>query len=286
MTLAAAAILFLIAAGLAVLAWFWPILTRLRGAHIPRRTFSDHVAQISPGVKVLAPGAKRAAPGVILMSGCGGVRAVTRRTAERLCEAGYAAMIVDSMGPRGLSYEDALAQVCSGKALWGRERAADVYAALELARRDPRIDETRLALVGWSHGAWSIADAMTLARRGQHPDGLADAPDAPFSGVRGAFLVYPYLSLPALGRTGDWVEDVAVEALLVEGDTLADEAHAEAALKRAEARGLPVTWSFVRGVTHGFDEPDHHPESLLRYEPNAAAALESRIDAFLKRVLG
>lgn len=285
MEIAAALALFVLAAALAALAWFAPLLARLRGRHIKRRAFADFVARMAPHIRILAPAGVRSAPGVILMSGCGGVRAVTRRTAERLCEQGKAALIVDSMTPRGLSYEDALAQVCSGKTLWGRERAADVYAALEIARRDPRIDETRLAAVGWSHGGWTLADAMTLAAQGQAPDGLADAPETPFAGFRGAFLVYPYLGLPALARNGGWIDGPAVEALLVENDSLTDEKKAEAALSRAEAQGKPVTWSYVRGVTHGFDEPDHHADSALRYEPNAAAALEARIDAFLDRVL-
>ena len=258
---------------------------RLRGQHLPRKPFAEHVAFMEPYVRVSYPPGEGPFPAVLLFHGCGGVRQVTENYAALAVKSGVAAVIVDSLRARHISYEEALAQVCTGHRLWGRERAADVYAALDLIRRDRKIDPQRLALAGWSHGGWTVLDALTLAQMKLPPDGLSDAPEEPFAGVKGAFLVYPYVSGPSLAVRKDWLNDIPIEGVLVERDSMASEADASVVFSRARQRGAPVSWSVLGGVTHAFDEPDHHPESTLRYDAQATRETEGRFVDFLKRRL-
>ena len=258
---------------------------RLAGRHVRRKPFALHRAFMEPHVHVRYPPGEGSFPCVVLVHGCGGVRRVTHAYAEAAAKAGVAAVIVDSLAPRGVSYEQALARVCTGRILWGRERAADLYAALDLVRADPRLDPGRIALTGWSHGGWTLLDAMALARSGQPPDGLKDAPREPFAGVRAALLIYPYMSLPALARRRPILAGVPIEAVLVEHDSMASEIDAAEIFARWKKAGHPVTWSTLGAVTHGFDEPDHHPESPLRYDSQASAETRAKFVDFLKRRL-
>ena len=280
-----------IAAGLAaVLAAFVAYVAatlwrRLTGQHMRRFANNQRRALIEPYVTMLYPPGEGPHPCVIILHGCGGVRRISHAYAEAAVKAGCAAMIVDSLTPRGIDYEAALAQVCTGRILWGRERAGDVYAALDIARDDPKIDPGRLALAGWSHGGWAILDALALDHDRQPPDGMKTAPDAPFAGVLGIFLVYPYVSGPALARRKPIDPPGPVEAIFVEDDSMAKEHDAVAVLEKARADGASVRWTTYGGVTHGFDEPDHHPDSPLRYDGEATAMARNQFTEFLKRRL-
>lgn len=263
----------------------WMLWRRLTGQHLARLENKRRRALIEPYVAMLYPPGEGPHPLVIILHGCGGVRRVSHAYAEAAVKAGCAAMIVDSLTPRGIDYEMALAQVCTGRVLWGRERAGDLYAALDIAREDPRLDPARIVLAGWSHGAWAILDALALDHDGQAPDGMKRAPDAPFKGVTGIFLLYPYASRPALVRRKAIEPPGPVEAILVEHDSMASETDAAAVLERAKKDGASVRWSTYGGVTHAFDEPDHHPQSLLRYDSEATAMAKTQFVAFLKRRL-
>lgn len=87
-------------------------------------------------------------PAVILAHGCGGRGNADAGWATVLREWGYATLVVDSFGGRGLT------QVCTmQRALTPTQRLPDVYGALRALATHPRIDARRIALMGFSHGA-------------------------------------------------------------------------------------------------------------------------------------
>ena len=93
-------------------------------------------------------------PVVILLHGCSGgfPNGDPAFWADRLRGWGYASLILDSFGPRGV------AQVCMSQSLvTARDRAADVLSAALYLRTLPSIDTTRIAVMGFSHGGWSAA---------------------------------------------------------------------------------------------------------------------------------
>ena len=267
--------LVVIVGGLKIAAFFaFPIWLRWTGRMAPRKANRAHRDLIEPHIETVYPEGDGPFPAVLLFHGCGGVRQISHNYANLAARNGIAALIVDSLTPRGIDYETALETVCKGKTLWGRERASDVYAALEIARDDPKVDAQRLGLAGWSHGGWAILDGLALHAMGTAPDGLIEVPDAPFDGVKAILLMYPFGSRPSLARTHSLNADADISAILVKSDTHAKETHVEAILKREQAAGHKVSWELFSDVTHGFEEPDHHPESILRYDAEATARAE------------
>jgi dienelactone hydrolase len=86
-------------------------------------------------------------PAVILAHGCGGIGPTVREWAKQLNQMGVAAFRVDSFGGRGIR------ETCTGENRINRgSRLIDVYRALELLSTDPRIDASRIALMGFSQG--------------------------------------------------------------------------------------------------------------------------------------
>lgn len=86
-------------------------------------------------------------PAIILTHGCSGVTAGATGWATTLTRAGIAAFVVDSFGDRNIR------EICTG-----RERVniasilTDVYRALELLSTHPRIDSSRIGIMGMSFG--------------------------------------------------------------------------------------------------------------------------------------
>ena len=90
-------------------------------------------------------------PALILKHGSGGLDGPTgdniRRWAETLANWGVAAFVVDSFGPRHITQTGTdQAQLSSAADL------ADALSALKVLAADPRIDATRIGVMGWSRG--------------------------------------------------------------------------------------------------------------------------------------
>ena len=91
-------------------------------------------------------------PAVVLMHGCGGFHSSMISWADRLSRFGYAALAVDSYGPRGIE------QLCSGGLF--PEQAADAYAALRYLASRPFVRTSHVALMGFSRGGESVLTAL------------------------------------------------------------------------------------------------------------------------------
>lgn len=89
-------------------------------------------------------------PAVIILHGAGGVNDHYFEVADMLNEMGIAAFVVDSFEPRGIqSGVDILKKLFHSYST----RISDAYAALELLSTHPKIDKSRIAVMGYSHGA-------------------------------------------------------------------------------------------------------------------------------------
>lgn len=97
------------------------------------------------------------APTVILMHGCAGISGTEIGWATTLKGLGIATFIVDSFRGR------ALAQTCSrSESLNPASAMTDAYSALELLSANPKIDRTRIAIMGFSLGGLTALRASQV----------------------------------------------------------------------------------------------------------------------------
>jgi dienelactone hydrolase len=127
-------------------------------------------------------------PAVILAHGCSGIGQHVAGWASLLRDWGYATFALDSFHGRGLR------EVCSSAlTLIGTQRIPDAYGALRLLSTHPRIDASRVALMGFSHGGILTLGASTQWAK----DTYASAGRPAFR----AFLpFYPYCNTIYPGR--------------------------------------------------------------------------------------
>lgn len=207
------------------------------------------------GAEVTRPFGLGPLPTVLHFHGCGGLRPFERRYAARARQAGYAVVTVDSFKPRGISRLSGSLTVCTGLQLHGSERAADVYAMYDWVRNQNWADPQRIVLAGWSHGAWTVMDALAMGEAARRFTHLADLPPRPLMGLAGAILVYPYAGFPSMTRQRGWQgEKPRVFGLLAGKDHVVGTRYPAAALDRLERDGLRVDRLVFPDATHAFDD--------------------------------
>lgn len=239
---------------------------------IQQRSFTDLRELLEPHLTWYLPESAAPAPALLFFHGCGGLQEETLRQARAASRQGYVSIVVDSHTPRHIDWK----MNCDGRVLWGQERAADVLVTIAIARDHPAVDPGRLLLVGYSHGAWTVLEAIALGDA--LPPGLTDRPQDLWDGIRGAVAWYPYC-----GSASSFVVDdfprVPVLMLLAEEDEITAP---EPCLEGAAAlthNGVPVQKALYPGVSHGFDRNEAW---VKRYDPAIAAQAIALQFAFLQ----
>ncbi|WP_170303410.1 dienelactone hydrolase family protein [Reyranella soli] len=141
-------------------------------------------------------------PAVVVMHSCSGITDNTRTWATRLVNWGYAALIVDSFGPRNSR------SVCENvDSIPTRVRAQDAHNAATYLRTLPNIQAERIGIIGFSHGGsstlWAAIGVEIPVDRGGHP---FQAGVAYYPGCSGRAIVGPYVTdvLILTGKNDTW----------------------------------------------------------------------------------
>jgi len=245
-------------------------------------TIEARWARLEAATQVFGSDDDVARPAVLLFHGCGGLRPHLPKYAEAAVEAGCRAFIVDSYGARGWPQLFGLTFVCTGAVFRGRERAGDILATIWGVSRRRDVDASRIAVAGWSHGGWGIMELMAapLARSGEI--GLADSHAGDLSGVKGAFLVYPYVGVGATARFKPWLRRPKTYAVIARHDHLTTVRNAEKVYEAVRGSGVEVEAWTAEG-THSFDEPMNAPP--MRYDETLAGECVGRFRRFLEATL-
>jgi dienelactone hydrolase len=250
-------------------------------------TVAQRVARLQPHWDVYKPDGPGPFPVVVQLHGCGGKKSFQQTYADVARAAGAAVIVIDSHAPRGIGMLSAYAFVCTGLQLWGRERAGDLYAAFAWARGQSWADPNRLIAAGWSHGGWTVLDAMALdpGAEAAVATGLSDLPADPLAGLAGAFIVYPYCGVACLALERPIRDGVPVSAVLAGADQVVGVKAPRAALQRQINRGRPVSLLELPGATHAFDEPDAK-DLRQKYDPAATAQTQAAYADLIKAARG
>jgi dienelactone hydrolase len=221
----------------------------------PVETLAERAARLAAHFTVVLPPGEGPFPVCVMLHGCGKADGPQPGYAEALARAGVASVIVDSFTPRGLDRAGALALVCSGLMLRGSERMGDLFAAAHWLVAQPWADQSRIAAAGWSHGGWTVMDALAVdpadwPRR----TWLVDVDLATLDGLRHVFAVYPWCGPGSrTGRHG-WMRPVAATLVVAGRDTVSGVRLPRAAIAAARRSGAPVEEVFLEDATHSFDE--------------------------------
>lgn len=225
-----------------------------------------------------------ARPAVVLMHGCAGIYSYSdpakgiarlyKEWADRLTRAGYAALLVDSYGPRGTPQN----QCGNGSAGVSEvsDRPHDAYAARSFLRSlAGEVDAERIVLLGWSHGGSSTFAALSNT--------MAAAPQA---GFRGGIAFYPGCGLyNAFGgiSTSTYVPYAPLLILHAGEDPLHLSGYCRTRIERATAAGAgtaqgnPVEMIVYSGARHSFDNARRVEGEFTIHDVNAKTAADAEV---------
>ena len=176
-----------------------------------------------------------------LINAAGAVGSRYRDWGQRLSKGGYAVLLPDSNGSRGLGSQ------CSSTARAiraDRERAADADAARAWLQTQSWVAADRVSLLGWSSGA--IA-ALWAVRARPQPE-AKNGPD-----FRSAVALYP--GCRRLGNAA-WSARVPTLILIGRADDQASAAACQQMVAGARGRSARVAIHVYPGAHHDFDHPN------------------------------
>ena len=177
-------------------------------------------------------------PAVVLLHGSGGVAGYVLDWEQELNAMGVATLVLDSFTGRGIVNTN------FDQSQLGRlAMIVDVYRALDVLSRHPRIDPTRIALMGFSRGGQAALYAsMKRFQRLYAPVGQEFA----------AYIVY----YPLCNTTYHEDEDVANKPIRIfhgSADDYAPVAPCRAYVERLKAKGKDVQLTEYAGAGHNFN---------------------------------
>jgi dienelactone hydrolase len=248
-----------------------------------KESLQQRIDALLPGADLTLPEGEGPFPVVIQLHGCGGKKNLQARWAKVAKDAGWAVLVVDSYAHRNISTLEAYATVCTGLRLWGRERAGDLYAAMEWVRQQDWADHDRIAVAGWSHGGWTALDALALkpGADAESATRLTGLPEEPLSGLVGAFVIYPFTGPGSIAPSRGVRADIPVKALVGTHDMVVGNRSVARALQKMPTPRTPVDVVMMEGATHAFDEVEAQ-DLRVRYDPELTRLAHGLYTDFLR----
>lgn len=209
------------------------------------------------------------APAMIIAHASGGLDRRNERWASYLRAQGIATFQIDYFGPRGVTPTSTFQPL----------PAHDAYDALRLLATHPKIDATRIGIIGFSRGA-NIA--LITAN--------ADTGDTGGHRFAAHVALYPSCNMARVGKGGS---GAPVLVLVGSRDDLASVTDCEWLVKIGHAEGRDVALKVYEGAYHGWDGDTsgvwYHRAINRSYTmiPDSKVTAESRKDVleFLQRAL-
>ncbi len=135
---------------------------------------------------------------------------------------------------------------------------------------------------GWSHGGWTVLDALALAPgvEAEASTRLAGLPEEPLAGLVGAFVLYPYVGVASIARQRGLRYDASPVALVAGRDMTVGGRSVQRALARMPTPGAPVRIEWLDAATHAFDEPDAH-DLRVRFDAALTAKAQGMLAEYL-----
>jgi dienelactone hydrolase len=167
---------------------------------------------------------------------------------------GYAALLVDSFGPRGFpkgfprgSYENRPAEVSEQTV-----RPLDAYGALRYLRGRRDIVGDRIGVQGWSNGGMTVLVAIS-----DRAPGISQP--TPETGFRAALAEYPGCGMDAI--KGHYHSYAPLLLMIASADEEVSPKVCETFASRAKEAGSKLESIVFEGAEHNFDDPGKTKQS-------------------------
>jgi dienelactone hydrolase len=177
-------------------------------------------------------------PAVVLLHGAGGVSGYVLDWQQDLNAMGVATFVLDSFTPRGI------VNVMSDRSQIGQlTLIVDAYRALDVLAKHPRIDPTRIALMGFSFGGVGALRASLKRFQGMY---------GPVGREFAAYIAF-HMSCNTAYRDDEDVADKPIRIFRGSEDDYSAAAPCRAYVVRMKAKGKDVQLIEYAGAQHGFD---------------------------------
>lgn len=233
-------------------------------------SFKDGRERLKLSAELYKPAGDGPHPAVVLLHGCTGVEPYLRVWAETLQSWGYAALLVDSLGPRDVE------ETCSNPfRVSPAARQLDAYGGYIWLAEQTWVDKENIGLVGWSHGGWTALKAVSRNGMWRYTEKMQGKT------FTAAATVYPSCKTSAFFVT-------PVLILIGEGDTLTTADNCRRLMDNLQATSTTPELYTYPGAFHGYDIPgvsgdlDGHK---LAFDAAATKATGEQLKAFLAREL-
>ena len=162
-------------------------------------------------------------------------------------------------------------RVSDGHAFLPAVRAADVFVALDAARKNPRIDSNGISIVGFSHGASTVLEALTLAELGKPLPGMKRLPKERLAtGVRSIVLYYPSCQPGHYYAWHSVWPQIPTLMILGSQDELCRPGNCQAINRTINQRvGFPLIQVVMYNAPHNFDMEEFPKDYMPEYEKRA-----------------
>lgn len=248
---------------------------------LPRETLNQRIDRLVSGFEAHKPDGVGPFPTIIMLHGCGRADMPQAAYVEACLQNGIGCIVVDSYAPRQISIVESMGTVCTGVQLWGRERAGDLVAALAWAKTLDWVDASNISALGWSHGGWTIMDALALEKSLSQYTNISDLCEKPLESLKSVFLIYPWCGPGSHSAMRGWNRNLPAHMIVGGRDLVSGEFLPKRAAKKLKDNGVNIEVSHFDRATHGFDEPDAlHPAQ--KYDPELTERATEMVVDFVK----
>lgn len=218
------------------------------------QTLEQRAAALSQYFRVIKPVGKGPFPTILMFHGCGRADVPQMPYAEAIAKEGFASIIVDSFAPREINMVEAATMVCTGVLLRAPERIGDVSASLFWALNQDWVDKDNIGAIGWSHGGWTLMDALALEDKiGRYSD-IKDCPTNTLEKLKAIFAIYPWCGIGSSSCDKGWQRKIPAHLIISGQDYIAGDVFPKKTVKKLKSDGYDIDYDFFKNATHSFDE--------------------------------
>ena len=244
---------------------------------------SEHFNFLKPHFEIVKPSSGKKFPTIIMFHACGGPYPYLDSWQKFFSDSGIASIQVDSTGPRGMNRRTAIRTVCSGFDLQGQERAGDVYSVLANLDQFSWIDNDNIFIAGWSHGAYTLMDFMTM-NDDLVPSNILDFNQNAIPRIKGKITFYPHCGILNLSQKYKWRTRTPSLVFLADQDGFGLATQPSDCIELFQSMNKNekyIDYYLMENSTHVFDSEQYIRRGIV-YNKEATDFAKNKIISFIK----